>query len=170
MIILKYAVNLPYPEIKVESPNLDYATILSNIYAGQHSELTTILLYIFEHISFFKTNEDYSKTLRGIAIVEMHHLQMLGELISLLGMKPIYMSFDQNKKEIIPWNSSFVNYNTNIKEMIDIDIQTEQNTIQHYKYILTLIKDKYITEIIERIIKDEELHLSIFQELKKVYS
>ena len=163
---MKYYVDIPYPKIQVERPNIEYAKILSNIYAGEVSEESCIGLYIFEHISLFNTYLEYAEALKKIAIVEMHHLEILGELIDLLGMKPAFMSYDNLKKECIPWNACYINYNTNIKDIIDLDIQAEENAIACYQDLLTIIKDKYITQILERIIMDEELHLSIFREFK----
>ena len=164
---MKYYVDIPYPKIQVERPNIEYAKVLSNIYAGEISEESCISLYIFEHISLFDTYQEYAEVLKKIAIVEMHHLEMLGELIDLLGMKPVFMSYDKLKKELIPWNACYINYDTNIKDIIDLDIQAEENAIACYRHILTIIKDKYITQIIKRIIMDEELHLSIFKSFKE---
>lgn len=163
---MKYYVDLPYPEIQVEKPNIEYAKILSSIYAGQISEESCINLYIYEHIAIFNTYKEYSEILRKIAIVEMHHLQMLGETIKLLGTKPILMSFNKEKKGYIPWKSNYINYNSNINTIIDLDIKAEENAIKCYKYILNLIKDKYIIKLINRIILDEELHLKIFKDFK----
>lgn len=161
---------MPYPEVKVEEPNLEYAKILSNIYAGEISEETSINLYIFEHMALPDEYKEYANILRSIAIVEMHHLATLGELIKQLGMKPVYMSYNESKNNYIPWNALYINYSVDIKEIIDLDIEAETNAIKYYKYILTIIKDKYITEIIKRIIMDEELHLKIFKEYKEKLS
>ena len=170
MIIIKYYVDLPYPKIRVERPNLDYAKLLSNIYAGEISEESSIHLYIYQHISLKNSYPEYSEVLKRIAIVEMHHLDMLGELISLLGMKPIFMSFNDIKNTFIPWNSSYINYYINIHEIIDEDIRVETNAIKCYKYLSTVIKDQYIRDLLERIILDEELHLKIFNEYKRKYN
>ena len=166
---MKYYVDAPYPKIRVEEPNIEYARMLSNVYAGESSEESCILLYIYEHISLLKQYEEYSEVLKKIAIVEMHHLEMLGELINLLGMKPVYMSYDNMKKGLVPWNAGYLNYLTDISDVIDLDIKSEENAIRSYRYINTIIKDKYVNEVIERIIMDEELHLKIFKEFKEKF-
>lgn len=163
---MKYYVDIPYPKIRVERPNVEYAILLSDAYAGRTSEESAIGLYIFEHISLSDTHKEYADILKQIAIVEMHHLDMLGKLIDLLGMKPTFMKYDK-RKGLIPWNSSYIDYNIDINNIVDIDIKSEENAIEIYRHILSIIKDKYIVEIIERIIKDEELHLDIFKEFKK---
>ena len=164
---MKCYVDLPYPEIRVEKPNIEYAKILSNAYAGKISEQTAILLYIFEHMTLNGEFKEYSETLKKIAIVEMHHLEMLGETIRLLGMEPVFMSYDKNKNGLVPWKATYVNYNVNVKDIVNIDINEEERTIEYYNYVLEVVKDKYIRKLIERIIKDEELHLKIFKEFKK---
>ena len=161
---MKYYVDLPYPKIQVERPNIKYAKILSDVYAGEISEDTCIHLYIFEHIVLKDTYSEYSKILKEIAIVEMHHLDMLGRLIRLLGLEPLFVSYKIDK--IIPWNSNYIKYNTNIKDMIDIDIKSEENAIKCYQNIISIINDKYVIEIIKRIILDEELHIKIFKDIK----
>lgn len=167
---MKYSVDVPYPEVKVEKPNIEYAKILSNIYAGEVSEDTSINLYIFQHISLSSKYKEYANILRQIAIVEMHHLDILGKLIMLLGMKPVYMSYNESKKGLVPWNATYVDYSININDIIDADIRAETNAIKFYNYILTIIKDKYIVNIIKRIIMDEEMHLKIFKEYKEKLS
>ena len=164
---MKYYVDIPYPKIQIERPNIEYAKLLSNVYAGEISEESCISLYIFEHISLSNIYQEYAEVLKKIAIVEMHHLEMLGELINLLGMEPVFMSYDKLQKTLIPWNACYINYDTNIKDIIDLDIQAEENAIACYQYILTIVKDKYIIQILERIIMDEELHLSIFRSFKE---
>lgn len=163
---MKYYVDLPYPEVRVEKPNLDYAMLLSGMYAGKVSEETIINLYIYEHIALLKENKDYSEVLKKIAIVEMHHLETLGQLINLLGLKPIIMCYDSNEKGLTPWKSNYLNYSTDFNDIIDLDIKAEENAIKEYNHILSIVKDKYVIEIIERIIMDEELHLKIFKDLK----
>jgi bacterioferritin len=69
-----------------------------------------------------------------------------------------------------PWNPMYVNYATFIREMLIEDIQSEQKAIENYKYHITLIHDKYIRKLIERIILDEEYHLKLFKQQYEKYS
>lgn len=164
---MKCYVDLPYPEIRVEKENIEYAKILLNSYAGKISEDSAAHLYIFQHIVLEDKYKQYSDILKGIGIVEMHHLELLGETIRKLGIEPVFMSYDKNKCALVPWRSNYINYNTNFKNIINIDIDAEEKAIEYYKYSIKIIKDKYIRKLIERIIMDEELHLKIFKEIKK---
>lgn len=163
---MKCYVDLPYPEVKVEKSNIEYAKILLDSYAGKISEDSAAHLYIFQHIVLEDKYKEYSDILKKIGIVEMHHLELLGETIRKLGIEPVFMSYDKSKNKLIPWKSNYINYNVNIRDIINIDIDAEKKAIEYYKYTIEIIKDKYIRNLIERIIMDEELHLKIFKELK----
>ena len=151
-----YKSNLPYPDIKVEKENIEYAKLLMYPYASMVSEDTATHLYMYQ--SFILDN-NIGKILENIAIVEMHHLEMLAKTINLLGLKPEYKSND------IPWTSNYVNYNTNLKDILKINIEAETLAIKNYQNLIKVINDKYIKKMLERIIVDEEIHLKIFNDL-----
>jgi len=50
-----------------------------------------------------------------------------------------------------------------------INIETETQAIYYYNYLIKVIEDKYIVNIIKRIIVDEQIHLQIFNNLYKEY-
>lgn len=153
-----YKSNLPYPDIKVEKENIEYAKLLMYPYASMVSEDTATHLYMYQ--SFILDN-NIGRILENIAIVEMHHLEMLAKTINLLGLKPEYKSND------IPWTSNYVNYNTNLKDILKINIESETLAIKNYQNLIKVINDKYIKKMLERIIVDEEIHLKIFNDLYK---
>jgi Mn-containing catalase len=161
----KYSVDLPYPEVKVEQKNIYYANILLQDYAGEVSEFTAVSLYIYQHFVSDERYKDYAKVIGDISIAEMKHLELLGETIKLLGVKPIFTS------SVCPcgqmWTANYVNFDTCIKEMLLEDIRAETKAIESYEKHLCLINDKYIKKLLERIILDEKLHLKIFKELYK---
>ena len=151
-----YKSNLPYPDIKVEIENIEYAKLLMYPYASMISEDTATHLYMYQS---FILDDNIGKILENIAIVEMNHLEMLAKTINLLGLKPKYKSND------IPWTSNYVNYNTNLKDILKINIEAETLAIKNYQNLIKVINDKYIKKMLERIIVDEEIHLKIFNDL-----
>lgn len=162
----KYSAKLPYPEPRVERQNLEYANILLKDYAGKVSEFTAVSLYSYQHFVSEGKYKDYAELIGGVAVVEMKHLELLGETIKLEGIKPMYINSACPPGR--PWNAMYVNYATFIKEMLMEDIKSEEKAIENYKYHMSLIKDKYIRKMIERIIMDEELHVKLFtKELQK---
>jgi len=163
----KFSVNINYPEPKVEKKSINYANLLLLDYSGLVSELSATLLYVYQHLISDGKYEDYAEAVAGIAVIEMKHLELLGGTIKLLGLKPMYAI--PHMGLYYPWNSKLIDYSTNINKMIDIDIQSELDAIKQYENHKILIKDKYIVELLSRIIEDEKLHLKFFRELKEKY-
>lgn len=163
---MEYKANKPYPEVKVERSNLDYAKLLLEDYAGEVSEDTAVHLYLYQHLVSDDIWAYYAKVIENISIVEMHHLEILGKLIKLLGLDPAYVSFKDQR--LVAWTSKYVNYTTNLNEMLDVDIASETKAIQKYKEHVQMIDDKYIKQILMRIIEDEKIHLNIFNNLKEL--
>lgn len=164
----KYSVNLPYPEPIIEMQNTQYANILLKDYAGAVSEFTAVSLYVYQHFVSEGRYKDYAELIGGIAVVEMKHLELLGEHIKLEGIKPMFID------NVCPpgrlWSAMYVNYSIFIREMLMEDIQSEKKAIENYRYHITLIQDKYIKKLLERIILDEELHIKLFTQEYKKYS
>ena len=158
-------VNLPYPEIRVEKENYYYADLLSQDYAGAEGEITAVMLYSFQHFDKFKTNPEISKILEEIAVVEMYHMELLAKTIKLLGKNPTYTTYDSLNYNCINWSAYSVDYNTDLKYILKGNIKKEQNAIRNYKYHKSLIKDRYIKKLIDRIIIDEQKHIEVFKML-----
>ncbi len=94
-----------------------------------------------------------------VSIDEMHHLKILGELLSALGFIPYYMGSRNNK-----WCSDRVKYRFNsVEEMMKYNIQLEKMAIKEYERLIENTEDTCIKEILSRIIKDEENHIRIFK-------
>ena len=157
-------VNKPYPKVQVEGPNIKYANLLLEDYSGMVSELSAITQYVYQKFKKFNTNEEFAETLSQIAMVEMKHLELLGETINLLGVDPKLVVKD--KSNILTyWSSSFIDYTTNIVDMLVNDIKIEQEAIAKYKYDISIINDRFIKQILCRIIEDEEKHIECFKML-----
>ena len=75
----------PYPPARVQEQNPFYAKLLTVDYCGAVSELTAITQYIQGESCMCCGHCAEARTLLGIAMAEMIHLQKLGELIMLLG-------------------------------------------------------------------------------------
>jgi len=147
----------PYPQVKGTH---DPATValLKEDYAGAHGELTGILLYIFQQARI-EGNQALSNALLQIAIVEMMHLDLLVDAITDLGGSP---SFDDGK---FYWDASKVNYATSLKDMLAADILAEETAIANYERHATMTNNESVKALLERIIKDERLHLRFFREM-----
>lgn len=149
----------PYPEVKVERPNLEYALILHDDFAGKVSETTAIMQYLHHHWDMEDVLEDTAELLEDISMVEMHHMDILAELITRLGGTPVY--HDSNRRM---WKAEYVEYLPGMPcRQIISDIEGEKAAIEAYRHHITIIDDRYIKAILERIILDEEFHIRLLK-------
>lgn len=159
--ILRTKKNIPYPKLMNIRQNIRYANLLYDSFAGKDGEVTAVMQYIYEHIEL-KRFESFSKILLDIAIEEMHHLDLLGNLIKKLGGKPYFIN-----KEQCEWNSQNIKYHFgNVYNMLTYNIETEKKAIVEYRKVIKYTQNKSIKDLIERIILDEQTHLEIFNRLK----
>ena len=164
---MKVKIDLPYPEVRVEEKNPYYADLLSQDYAGSVSETTAVMQYSYQHFDKFKENKEFAKIIEEIAEVEMKHLELLGEIIKLLGKEPVYKTCESERGDCVFWTGDNVFYKTDLKDMLNADINSEKNAIKNYEHHKMLINDKYIKEMLSRIILDEKRHVQIFEMLLK---
>lgn len=164
----KYSINLPYPEPMIEMQNIEYANILLKDYAGAVSEFTAISLYVYQHFVSEDQYKDYAELIGGVSVTEMNHLELLGKTIKLEGIKPMYIDNASPHGKL--WSPMCVNYTTYIIAMLKEDIKAEKKAIENYRYHISLIQDRHIIRLLERIILDEELHLKLFTQEYEKYS
>ena len=158
--ILNSVNKITYPKLQNVLKNPVYAQKLYNDFSGNLSELSTILQYTYEHI-----NNDLGNTISNIilsiSIVEMKHLNMIGELIKMLGLPPYYI--DSSLK---PWNIDSIKYDTgNVKETLQYIIYLEREAIKGYKRAIMGTRNASIQRLFNRIILDERTHIDIFTRL-----
>lgn len=158
---------LPYPPLRVQEKNQSYANLLSIDYCGSVSEMTAIAQYINHENRLACDRCPTAKTILGIAMAEMIHLQKLGELIFLLGgtVEFIAKYRDGNSKM---WTPQYLQTPEKAREMIQRNIEAEKAAIQQYRMHIKLINDKAINAVLIRIIKDEEYHIMVLQSLLEV--
>lgn len=146
-----------YPSLEGVEPNRRYAALLMNDYAGCSSELTAINQYMYAH--FWADSEDQealAELFEGIAIVEMRHLELLAEAIIALGGDPQYRGESGSY-----WTARNVNYGNNACERIRAAITDEKKAMKTYRKHIYEIDDPVIIKLLERIVRDEEVHLAL---------
>lgn len=155
---------LPYPPTQVTEKNLNYANLLSNDYCGAVSEMSAITQYINNENRLSNEKCPMAKTILGIAMAEMIHLQKLGELIFLLGGNVDFVAKQQNGKRKL-WTPEYLTIPADAQKMILADIGAEKAAINQYQMHIKMIKDGYVNAVLARIIKDEEYHIIMLQAL-----
>ena len=155
----------PYPIPQGLSRNIRYARILQYAYSAGSSELTSIHQYIYHAIATEQELPKLSQALKGIAVVEIHHLYLLGQCIMQLGLLPTFGYYQGTRRA--RWNSGFVQYARHPKGVIEFTIQTEVQAIEYYQSAISRISDEQVTALLHRIIEDEEEHIRILEELRE---
>ena len=153
----------PYPSIEVCGKNERYAiAIVSNI-GSCNSEMSAISMYVYDSIISKTNNNDLSECFHKIAIVEMHHLDIFGQLAMLLGADPRLWNY--TKRGPVYWSPGCLSYSRELREVLEIAIKGEQEAISTYREQCSWIKDCKVVANIERILLDEEIHLNILERL-----
>lgn len=156
----------PYPKVKVMGKNKFYAALLQDNYSGVISEFTAINQYQY-HYFVSQENEEAAKMLENISIVEMLHMEILAELIVLLGGKPEFRGTYSTRNSF--WNGRLVYYGINLCDRLKADLQAELAAIRNYEENLRRIEDPYIQEVLKRIILDEKVHAELFNKAISKY-
>lgn len=161
--VCKAAVNLPYPSVRPESQNPEYArAMLSNVGSG-NSEMTAVSLYFYNSVILDPGYAGFARCFHEISIVEMHHLDLFADLAFKMGADPRLWSVQNRRKSY--WTPAFNNYPREIRSVIGNSIKGEEAAIQKYKKQASAIRNANIVEILNRIIMDEERHLEIFHSM-----
>jgi len=121
-------------------------------------ELTAISQYMAQHYEL--EDQDFGKLasrLKEIAIQEMKHAETLAERILYLKGEPTSKPDGVAKK------------GQKIQEMLTTDIGLEAQAIKMYNdasVVCAAEKDQVSKEVFEQLLKDEEGHLDIFENIK----
>lgn len=115
---------VPFPEVRYVVKNQMYANLLYDDLSGELGELSAVTQYIYEHMEITNFPE-LSRIMVKIAIQEMRHLNLIGELIKRLGRKPCFID-----SKGVNWNSKYVKYEfDDIVKIMRYNIETEKVAI-----------------------------------------
>ena len=158
---ITYTAKGSYPSIEVTAPSKRYAQYLLQDFTASKGELSAITLYLYQMWILRESHPDFSHDLKEIAGVEMHHLDMLGQLITLLGGEPQYRTTSFNR--YTAWSGNYVSYERSYKQILKNNIASEQYAYNKYLMQARTIKDKKVASILLRIAEDEKIHIGIFE-------
>lgn len=159
-------INLEYPKIKNVKKNLVYAQALQNSYGGPNSELSSFAFYLY-HSFYMYEYPDICEALKHFSNMEAFHLRMFGEMITAFGGEPYFLGITQNNA--IFWNGNMINYSKSLRDIIAYNIQMKEDMIFRYKKDADNIKEESVSDLINRIAKDEELQLDTFKGFYNTY-
>lgn len=153
----------PYPKIDRCERDKHSVAVISPAYCGGHGELSAVLGYTYKNIHFKNLCEKATaELLMNIAMAEMMHFQMLGEMICSLGVDPIFTAYPPCVGNY--FNTSHISYSFSPSRMISDAIVGEIMAIKQYQLMLDSLKNERVKNLIERIIQDEQLHLTALKQ------
>lgn len=159
-VIIMYSIKIdkPYPEVEPMYCPRNARCIINDYSSSGDSEMSAINTYMYQSFVLADKYPELSKLLVGIALTEMHHLELLAEAIIASGCDPVFSGSNGY------WNAMCVNYCKNPIEIIKFDIMSEKKAIANYKKAMCCVNNESICKLIARIILDEQLHI---EELEK---
>lgn len=157
-------VDLPYPSLDGIECDIASAEIIYGAYSGLKGEITAILTYSYEHIMFKEVCAEIAETLMGIGLAEMKHLDILGTILKKSGALPTYRT---SLYYGTYYDASFVPVSYTPEKMILDAISGELSAIRDYERMIEKLENEKIAAVLERIVLDEKLHLSVLKEIYK---
>lgn len=159
----------PYPPPVATAPNENYALLVRSSFCGRESELTAVMTYFYHAVRFAECGAALSRTLLDIAICEMHHLDLLSRLLLSLGSDPrFYCALAPNDNPGGWWSAlpdTIICYAPDLGAALRADIESERAAIAEYQSAAAYIDDPGISALLLRILRDEQHHLALFEEL-----
>ncbi len=151
-----------YPSVQVERKNPFWADQLSQALAGEKSEMTAVYQYLYQHWILEQQGNDFARILWRISLVEMRHLEILGQLILALGGDPRCWKIE--KRRATYWRGDFSDYTQDLIAMLRANLTAEEGAVKFYRELAILGEDKNIKAILRQFAADEELHARIFRD------
>ena len=164
---MKFAAPGPYPAIELATCNPEYASIMLDNMGGACSEMNAVSLYFYNNLITSEKYKDVAHVFHEISIVEMHHLNIFGEIACWLGADP--RLWVRSGDKYMYWSPEYNTYSWSFRELMHRALHNEIDTIELYKKQICEIDNECIVANLKRIIEDEEIHVEIFRSIIKQY-
>ncbi|MFT8314478.1 MAG: manganese catalase family protein [Clostridium sp.] len=170
-------------QVKVASPNPQYAVLMQEQLGGGNGELKAAMQYISQ--SFRIKDPTIKDLFLDIGTEELSHMEIVAETINLLnghevnheavgsgeiethtltGLSPVLINSSG-----APWTADYVTVTGDLVADILSNIASEQRAKVVYEYLYRQINDKEVRNTIDFLLNREEAHNALFREaLNKV--
>lgn len=157
-------VKKPYPSVENICPDARSLRIISPAYATAAGELNAIMLYTYHSLMFCaEGKEEAAELIESIAVAEMMHLRLLGQLIIALGAAPVFTANPPCMFNF--YSAKYVTYSRTLRCMAEDGVRAERQAIRGYERMGRLLGDTRVRDITERICEDERLHLKAYEDI-----
>lgn len=165
-------------DVRVDSPNPNYAAMLQEQLGGPQGELKAAMQYLSQ--SMRVKDPEIKDLFLDTAVEELSHMEMVSTAVNLLngheldaenatvgnieahvltGLTPMLA----NASGFL-WTAAYVNETGDLAADILSDIASEQRAKVVYQYLYRQINDKGVRELIDFLLNREEAHNTMFRE------
>ncbi len=164
--------------VRIERPNPEYATLLTEQLGGPHGELKAAMQYLSQ--SFCITDPRIRDLFLDIGSEELGHMEMVATTVRLLnGENPDARGVEAGsiQSHVIgglgpqltnasghPWTATYVNSTGDLAADLLSNIAAEQRAKVVYEYLHRQIDDEGVRETIDFLLNREEAHNALFRE------
>lgn len=164
---MQFSAPEPYPKSEVERTDIAFAKKLLFAFASDKSEMTATANYRYRSIVLQSKNPNLSRIMEELSKVEQTHLEILANLVFLLGYDPKIRTVKNGTPTY--WNADCLDYKKDVKSILENSIKEEQNAYKTYVFLSRQTKDQKVSRILYRLSLDEKLHINILKtELEKL--
>lgn len=157
-----------YPPINISERNPLYAQKMLDNMGGANSEMSAVSLYFYNNLMTDEGYEDVAYIFHKISIVEMHHLEIFGKIARAMGEDPRLWTWRYNRR--VFWTPSYNNYPIEFSRLIHNSLNGELAAIEKYQCQVRTIENECIVANLQRIIRDEQVHVDIFNKIIEKYN
>lgn len=187
---IAYHAAMPYPPVNAGEKNPRYAAVMLDNLGGTVSEISAVSSYFYNQLITSEYKE-ISETFHHISIVEMHHMEIFGNLAMQLGENPRLWSHRGRRGQYMYWSPGCITYppypvnrqmkktaNTgcggptpvsSLKTLLSLSIEGEEKALKKYMQQTTWIQNTNICDNLRRISADEQMHIDILTRLYHKY-
>ena len=174
--MFKHEKKLFHP-VEIEKPNPQYAALLQEQLGGGNGEMKAAMQYMAQ--SFRVKDPEIKDLFLDIAAEELGHMEMVGQLISLLnghdvnaaavpaGEIQTHVLLGLNPGLInasgYSWTGDYVTVTGDLCADLLSNIASEQRAKVVYEYLYRQIADKKVKEAIDFLLNREEAHNAMFK-------
>ncbi len=162
----QYRAEGAYPPVRAAGRNSRYAGMMLSNLGGSGSEMSAVALYSYDRLMTAELPE-VSEVFRQVSLVERDHMDIFGELARQLGADPRLWCRQGGRPTW--WTPGYLNYASSLEAMLRVALREERMAVRRYREQMESIHDENIVDNLERIIRDEEEHIKIFESLCETY-
>ena len=168
---IMFRAEIPYIGITEKCGCKNSVYRLKELLASPKGEMTAVNKYVYCAAVLKKENPEVSGIFEEIAKVEMHHMNMIMQLLISSGEYPVYSceNYCSGRRKEVFWSAGFIKYNNNLKNMLISFLNDESGAASEYMSLADSCENEEMAAVLKRIAMDEKIHCKILTDLFEKY-